>query len=44
MAQDYVPKEILIEDEVEDSFVLEEWLSNKKGQRVSIKVPQKGEK
>ena len=44
MAQDYIPKEILIEDEVEDSFVLEEWLSNKKGQRVSIKVPQKGEK
>ena len=44
IAQDYVPKEILIEDEVEDSFVLEEWLSNKKGQRVSIKVPQKGEK
>ena len=44
MAQDYVPKEILIEDEVEDSFVLEEWLSNKKGQRVSLKVPHKGEK
>ncbi|MGL5712038.1 MAG: excinuclease ABC subunit UvrC, partial [Paraclostridium sp.] len=44
MAQDYIPKEILIEDEVEDSFVLEEWLSAKKEQRVNIKVPQKGEK
>ena len=44
IAQDYVPKEILIEDDVEDSFVLEEWLSAKKGQKVSIKIPQKGEK
>lgn len=44
MAQDYIPKEILIESEVEDSFILEEWLSDKKGQKVFIKVPQKGEK
>ena len=44
MAQDYIPKEIIIEDEIEDSFVLEEWLSEKKGQKVFIKVPQKGEK
>ncbi|MEG2985580.1 MAG: excinuclease ABC subunit UvrC [Peptostreptococcaceae bacterium] len=44
MAQDYIPKEILIEDEVEDSFILQEWLSEKKGQKVLIKVPQKGEK
>ncbi|MBC8631625.1 excinuclease ABC subunit UvrC [[Eubacterium] tenue] len=44
MSQDYIPKEIIIEDEVEDSFVLEEWLSSKKGQKVIIKVPQKGEK
>jgi excinuclease ABC subunit C len=44
MAQDYIPKEIIIEDEVEDSFVLEEWLSAKKEQKVFIKVPQKGEK
>ena len=44
MSQDYIPKEIIIEDKVEDSFVLEEWLSSKKGQKVIIKVPQKGEK
>ena len=44
MTQDYIPKEIIIEDEVEDSFVLEEWLTSKKGQKVIIKVPQKGEK
>lgn len=44
MEQEYVPKEIIIEDEIEDSFVLEEWLSSKKGQKVVIRVPQKGEK
>ncbi len=44
MNKDYIPKEIIIEDEIEDSFVLEEYLSEKKGQKVFIKVPQKGEK
>lgn len=44
MEQEYIPKELIIEDEIEDSFILEEWLSAKKGQRVTIRVPQKGEK
>jgi excinuclease ABC subunit C len=44
ISQDYIPKEIIIEDEIEDSFVLEEWLSDKKSQKVNIKVPQKGDK
>lgn len=44
ISQDYIPKEIIIEDEIEDSFVLEEWLTDKKGQKVNIKVPQKGDK
>ena len=44
MEQEYIPKDLIIEDEIEDSFVLEEWLSSKKGQKVSIRVPQKGEK
>lgn len=44
MEQEYIPKELIIEDEIEDSFVLEEWLSAKKGQKVTIRVPQKGEK
>ena len=44
MEQEYIPKEIIIEDEIEDSFILEEWLSAKKGQKVTIRVPQKGEK
>jgi len=44
MEQEYIPKELIIEDEIEDSFVLEEWLTSKKGQKVTIRVPQKGEK
>ncbi|MCU9810888.1 excinuclease ABC subunit UvrC [Paraclostridium sp. AKS81] len=44
ISQDYIPKEIIIEDEIEDSFVLAEWLTDKKGQKVNIKVPQKGDK
>ena len=44
MEQEYIPKELIIEDEIEDGFILEEWLSSKKGQKVSIRIPQKGEK
>ncbi|WP_042275912.1 excinuclease ABC subunit UvrC [[Clostridium] dakarense] len=44
MEQEYIPKELIVEDEIEDSFILEEWLSAKKGQKVIIRVPQKGEK
>ncbi|MBU5675005.1 excinuclease ABC subunit UvrC [Alkaliphilus sp. MSJ-5] len=40
----FIPKEILIEEHVEDLEVLEEWLTNKRGNRVNLKVPQKGEK
>jgi excinuclease ABC subunit C len=42
--QEYIPKELIVEDEIEDSFILEKWLSDKKGQKVTIRVPQKGEK
>lgn len=44
MKVEYIPKEIIIESEIEDQVVLEEWLSNIKGQKVSIRVPQKGDK
>ena len=43
-SQDFIPKELLIEDEVEDQIVIEKWLESKKGQKVSIKIPQKGDK
>ena len=44
MEQEYTPRELIIEDEIEDSFILEEWLSAKKGHKVTIRVPQKGER
>ncbi|MBU9744970.1 excinuclease ABC subunit UvrC [Lachnospiraceae bacterium ASD3451] len=40
----FIPKELLIQDEIEDSAIIEEWLSAKKGQRVHIRVPKKGTK
>ena len=44
MKEEYIPKEIIIESEIEDQVVLEEWLSNIKGQKVFIRIPQKGDK
>ena len=44
MEQEYIPKEIIIEDEIEDRRVLEQILTEKKGHKVTIRVPQKGEK
>lgn len=42
--QEFIPKEILLEKEVPDQEILEEWLSQKRGNRVYIKTPQRGEK
>lgn len=40
----YIPKELLLETEVEEKELLENWLSQKREQRVHILTPQKGEK
>ena len=40
----FVPAELMLQDEVEDRKLLEEWLSAKRGQKVVLKVPQKGMK
>ena len=40
----FIPKELMLSDEVEEQEVLEEWLSRKRGQRVHIRVPKKGTK
>jgi excinuclease ABC subunit C len=39
-----VPKEILLQDEAEDLELIEKWLSAKKGSKVNIKLPKRGEK
>ena len=40
----FVPKEIFLQSEIEEMDVLERLLEAKRGQRVHIRVPQKGEK
>ena len=39
-----VPAEIAIETDFDDRDVIEDWLSSKRGSRVHVKVPQRGEK
>ncbi|HAE92479.1 MAG TPA: excinuclease ABC subunit C [Tissierella sp.] len=40
----YVPKEIIIEEEFQDIEIITKWLSEKKGSKVNILVPKRGEK
>lgn len=39
----FVPSEIVIPQEIEDSGIIEQWLTGKKGFKVSLRVPQRGE-
>lgn len=40
----YIPREIVLQAEPEDREAIEEWLSSLTGQKVHIRVPQKGSK
>jgi len=40
----YIPKELMLQEEIEDMPVLEQWLSARKGGRVYLRVPKKGAK
>jgi excinuclease ABC subunit C len=40
----YIPGEIMLECEIEDKDILSEFLSEKKGRKVSVTVPVKGQK
>lgn len=40
----FVPSEILLPAHVEEEMIIESWLRQKKGARVSIQVPERGEK
>lgn len=40
----YLPKEILVEEELEDKQVIEDYLSERRGSQVRINVPLKGDK
>ncbi|HYA12916.1 MAG TPA: excinuclease ABC subunit UvrC [Syntrophales bacterium] len=38
----YIPDEIIISENIEDHAVMEEWLSDKKGKKVSLLIPKRG--
>lgn len=40
----FIPGELMLPQELEDMQLLEEWLSTKRGGRVTLKVPKKGTK
>ena len=40
----HIPKQILLDEEIDEVELLEDWLSDLRGNKVKIKVPQKGVK
>lgn len=40
----YIPKELMLQEEIGDIEILEKWLSARKGNRVYFRVPRKGAK
>lgn len=40
----FIPKEIMLQAEIEEREVIAQWLGSKRGQKVYIRVPQKGMK
>ena len=40
----FIPKEIMLQKEIEDADLIEEWLTARRKQRVHIRVPKKGTK
>ena len=40
----HIPKQILLDEDIDDKELLEDWLSDLRGNKVHIKIPQKGVK
>lgn len=40
----FIPREIILQNHLSEAKIIENWLAEKKGHKVYIKVPQKGEK
>ncbi len=40
----FVPRELFLQHPVEDQAFIEQWLTSKRGHKVTIRVPQKGQK
>ena len=44
MSQEYIPRELIVEEEFLDMEIMEEILTSKRGTAVSIRVPKRGDK
>ena len=40
----FIPRDIMLQEEIEDRELLEQWLESRKGRRVHISIPKKGTK
>ncbi|MEG0961971.1 MAG: excinuclease ABC subunit UvrC [Lachnospiraceae bacterium] len=40
----FIPREIMLQEEIEEEAVISQWLSEKRGQKVYLRVPKKGTK
>ncbi|MBN1976945.1 MAG: excinuclease ABC subunit UvrC [Anaerolineae bacterium] len=40
----YVPSEVLLPARIEEAFIIEQWLKSKRGAKVSLRVPRRGQK
>ena len=40
----YIPRDLMLQEEIADIEILEKWLSSRKGSRVYLRVPKKGAK
>ncbi len=40
----FIPRELMLQDEIEEADVIAEWLTRKRGQKVYVRVPKKGTK
>ena len=40
----FIPKEVILQCEIDDFDLISQWLSEQKGQRVNVLVPEKGER
>ncbi len=40
----YVPPEVLLPEQIEEALVIEQWLKGKRGAKVTLRVPRRGQK
>ncbi|WP_105616784.1 excinuclease ABC subunit UvrC [Vallitalea okinawensis] len=40
----FIPRELILQEEIDETNIIQAWLSDKRGHKVHIKVPRKGDK